>query len=202
MIKNLLFDFGDIFIDLDKPSILKEFQKLESSVTAEDITGVNEIYEIGDLSTEDFIHEIKQYIPNATDEQIIDAWNSILKDFPVRRLEFLKAIVDSEEYKVFLLSNTNDLHIEWIEKNVPHFEEFKALFDQFYVTQEVGMRKPNPAIFQLMLDMNNIKAEETLFIDDTKENTDSAATLGYQVWNLIPGKEDVTELFITKKELF
>lgn len=202
MIKNLLFDFGDIFINLDKTSIVKEFQKLGCTATAEDIASLNEVYEVGDMSTEDFIHEIKQMTPNATDEQIIDAWNSILKDFPVRRLEFLKAIVDSEEYKVFLLSNTNDLHIEWIAKNVPHFEEFKGLFDQFYVTQEVGMRKPNPAIFQLMLDMNNLKAEETLFIDDTKENTDSAASLGYKVWNLIPGKDDVTELFTTNKELF
>jgi len=177
MIKNLLFDFGDIFINLDKTSILKEFQKLESSATAEDIARLNEIYEVGDLSTEDFIHELKQFMPNATEVQIIDAWNSILKDFPIRRLEFLKAIVASEEYNVFLLSNTNDLHIEWIAKNVPHFEEFKELFDQFYVTQEV-------------------------FIDDTKENTESAASLGYKVWNLIPGKDDVTELFTTNKELF
>lgn len=202
MIKNLLFDFGDIFINLDKPSIFKEFQKLGSSATPEDIARINEIYEIGDMSTEDFIHEIKQFTPNATNEQIVNAWNSILKDFPVRRLEFLKAIVDSEDYKVFLLSNTNDLHIEWIAENVPHFEEFKSLFDQFYVTQEVGMRKPNPAIFQLILDMNNIKAEETLFIDDTKENTDSAASLGFKVWNLIPRQDDVTELFTTNKELF
>jgi len=202
MIKNLLFDFGDIFINLDKPSTFKEFQKLGTTATKEDIGRINEIYEVGDMSTEDFIHEMKQFTPNATDTQIVDAWNSILKDFPVRRLEFLKAIIDSGDYRVFLLSNTNDLHIEWIAKNVPFFEEFKGLFEQFYVTQEVGMRKPNPAIFQLVLDMNSIKAEETLFIDDTKENTDSAAGLGYKVWNLIPGKDDVTELFTVNKDLF
>lgn len=202
MIKNIVFDFGDIFINLDKSSILKEFKKLGTTATANDIAGINEVYEVGDMSTEDFIHEIKQLTPNATDEQIVVAWNSILKDFPVRRLEFLKAIVDSDQYRVFLLSNTNDLHIEWIKKNVPHFEEFKDCFEQFYVTQEVGMRKPNPAIFQLVLEMNNLEAEETLFIDDTKENTDSAAALGYKVWNLIPGEDEVTELFTAKKELF
>ncbi len=202
MIKNIVFDFGDIFINLDKPSILREFQKLETTASANEIVSLNEVYEIGDLSTENFIYEIKQLTPKATETQIIDAWNSILKDFPIRRLEFLKAIVDSNQYRVFLLSNTNDLHIEWIKENIPHFEEFKDCFEQFYLTQEVGMRKPNPAIFQLVLDMNNLVAEETLFIDDTKENTDSAASLGYKTWNLIPGKDEVTELFTTKKDLF
>jgi len=202
MIKNLLFDFGDIFIDLDKTAILREFKKLGSTVSTADIDRINKTYEVGDMSTENFIEALKQFTPNATDQQIIDAWNSILKDFPIQRLEFLQAIADSEEYKIFLLSNTNDLHIEWIEKNVPHFEAFKACFNQFYLSQELGMRKPNAGVFQLLLDMNNLEAEETLFVDDLKENADSAASLGYNVWNLVPGKEDVTELFTIKKELF
>lgn len=202
MIKNLLFDFGDIFIDLDKSSIQREFEKLGSTATAEDIEKINKVYEVGDMSTENFIEEIKQFIPKASNQQIIDAWNSILKDFPVYRLEFLQAIAASEEYKIFLLSNTNDLHIEWIEKNVPYFQEFKDCFNQFYFSQELGMRKPNASVFQLVLDMNGLEASETLFVDDLKENTDSAATLGYKVWNLIPGKEEVTELFTIKKDLF
>ncbi len=202
MIKNLLFDFGDIFINLDKTAVYTELKKLGCTATEEEILSLNEVYEIGDFSTEDFIHEMKQFTPNATDQQIGEAWNSILKDFPVKRLEFLKAIVDSEDYKVFLVSNTNDLHINWIAENIPFYEEFKDLFDQFYLSQEVGMRKPNPAIYQLILDMNAINAEETLFIDDTKENTDSAAALGCKVWNLKPGEEDVTQLFTINSELF
>lgn len=202
MIKNLLFDFGDIFINLDKNAVYTELKKIGCTATEEEILELNELYEIGDYATEDFIHELKQFTPNATDQQIADAWNSILKDFPVKRLEFLKAIADSGEYKLLFISNTNDLHIDWVKENVPFFEAFKEQFDQFYLSQEVGMRKPNPSVYELILEMNNIKAEETLFIDDTKANTDSAAALGCQVWNLQPGKEDITELFTIKKELF
>ncbi len=202
MIKNLLFDFGDIFINLDKTAVYAELKKLGCTATEEEILELNEVYEIGDYTTEDFIHELKQFTPGATDQQIADAWNSILKDFPVKRLEFLKAIAESEEYKLLFISNTNDLHIDWVKENIPFFEEFKAQFDQFYLSQELGMRKPNPSVYELIFDMNNIKAEETLFIDDTKANTDSAAALGCKVWNLIPGEEEVTQLFTVKSELF
>lgn len=202
MIKNILFDFGDVFLNLDKTAVYTELKKLGCTATETEILELNELYEIGDMTTENFIAELQQFTPNASATDLKNAWNSILKDFPAERLEFLKALADSEDYKLLFLSNTNDLHIEWVEQNIPFFEEFKAQFDQFYLSQELGMRKPNPMVYQFILDMNNITAEETLFIDDTKANTDSAAMLGCHVWNIIPEKEDVTQLFTIKKELF
>ena len=64
------------------------------------------------------------------------------------------------------------------------------------------MRKPHIEAFEFVLTENELKAEETLFIDDTEENIIAAKSVGYQVWHLIPGEDDVTELFTKKSDLF
>ncbi|MEC8831420.1 MAG: HAD-IA family hydrolase, partial [Bacteroidota bacterium] len=74
------------------------------------------------------------------------------------------------------------------------FNRFKNAFDVFYLSYEMGMRKPDTEIFDFVLQENQLTAEETFFVDDVKENTDAAATLGIKVWNLRVGKEEVTQL--------
>ena len=202
MIKNIIFDFGDIFIDLDKLATPNELLKLGLKAPIKEINKVNEAFEVGDISTESFIQQYKEWLPNAHDHEIVNAWNAIIKEFPVKRLEFLQKLQEESNYRIFLLSNTNDLHIDIIKEQVSFFEDFKDCFDQFYLSQEIGFRKPNTDIYEFVLDMNNLKPEETLFIDDTKDNTDTAAKLGIHTWNLIPGKEDITELFTIKADLF
>ena len=136
-------------------------------------------------------------------KDFIKAWNSILLDFPKKRLDFLKDIFQNREYRLFLLSNTNHLHICWIQESwgAELYNEFKGYFEQFYLSQEINFRKPNKDIYEFVLKENNLVAEETLFIDDTKINTDAAQKLGIHVWNLIPGEEDVTELFDKKSNI-
>lgn len=202
MIKNIIFDFGDIFIDLDKPATLREFQKLNALITAEEIDKLNKIYEVGGMETPEFINACKKIAPNHSNESIVSAWNSILKEFPTHRFEFFKEIVASKKFRLFLLSNTNDLHIIEIARKTPHFEDFKAGYEKFYLSHEIEMRKPNTEIFEFVLNENNLKAEETLFVDDTKENTDAAESLGIHTWHLIPGKDEVVELFTKKANLF
>jgi len=60
------------------------------------------------------------------------------------------------------------------------------------------MRKPNRNIYEYVLNENDLNVLQTLFIDDTKENTEAAKYLGFNVWNLVPGKEDITNLFNQK----
>jgi putative hydrolase of the HAD superfamily len=60
------------------------------------------------------------------------------------------------------------------------------------------MRKPETAIYEYVLKEHDLKPQETLFVDDTEENTAAAKLLGIHVWNLIPGKEDITNLFNQK----
>ena len=123
-------------------------------------------------------------------------------DFPKRRLEIIRNLAASQKFKLLLFSNTNELHIDWIKKHIPFFNEFKSCFDAFYLSHEVKLRKPNTAVFEFILNQHQLIAEETLFIDDTKENTEAAATLGIHTWNNNPFTEDITDLFTTKSSLF
>ncbi len=200
MIKNIVFDFGDIFINLDKEATFKEMAKLGVDIITDEMMAVAHQYEKGEISTNDFIdffhHKFKI---NKSD--LICAWNSILLDFPKHRLQFLKELVASNKYRLFLLSNTNDLHIKWIQNSwgIALYNEFRNCFEQFYLSHEIHFRKPNIDIYEFVLKENKLKAEETFFIDDTLENTVAAEKLGIQTWNLTPGKEDVVNL-ITRKE--
>ena len=92
-----------------------------------------------------------------------------------------------------MLSNTNDLHISSVQNclGTDFYNEFKNSFEQFYLSHEINFRKPDSEIYEFVLNENNLIADETLFVDDLKENTDAANTLGIHTWNLIPGQEDV-----------
>jgi FMN phosphatase YigB (HAD superfamily) len=195
MIKNIIFDFGDIFINLDKPATYREMDKLGVSEISDEISAIYNQYEKGLMTSDDFINFYHDKF-GIKKEDLINAWNAILLDFPKERLDFLKEISASKKYRLFLLSNTNDLHIKWIQNSLGEvfFQEFKNSFEQFYLSHEINLRKPDSEIYEFVLNENNLIADETLFVDDLKENTDSARKLGIHVWNLIPKQEDVIEL--------
>ncbi|MDO6743954.1 HAD-IA family hydrolase [Tenacibaculum soleae] len=196
MIKNIIFDFGDIFINLNKQATYKELAKLGVTSISEDMIATYHQYEMGLISTDDFVGFYKQKFPQLSSENLINAWNAILLDFPLQRLSFLKELAVSKKYRLFLLSNTNDLHISWIKNDwgTELYNEFKNCFEQFYLSHEINFRKPNANIYEFVLNENNLKASETIFVDDLKENTDAASELGIKVWNLVPGKDEVTNL--------
>ncbi|MBQ0767860.1 MAG: HAD family phosphatase [Bizionia sp.] len=203
MIKTLIFDFGDVFINLDKEGAMAnalEVFKIEE--LPEELVAMNALYEQGLLSTEEFVDFYSTNFPELSKNDIIEAWNYILCDFPVRRLEFIQQLAKDKKYKLILLSNTNELHIECIEKHISFYEDFKTCFDKFYLSHEVMMRKPDATIFEFVLSENNLKPEECLFIDDTSENTEAASVLGINVWNNNPKTEDIIDIFTLKRELF
>ncbi|MEE9363330.1 MAG: HAD family phosphatase [Cellulophaga sp.] len=195
-IKNLIFDFGDIFINLDKSAIFRELKKLGLTSFTPKLEQIAISYEKGLISSDLFIQKIKEIIPNTTTEQLIYSWNAIILDFPENRLEFLEKLSQESNYRIFLLSNTNALHIEQVILNMSleRFNRFKNCFEQFYLSHEIHLRKPDADIYQFVLDNNSLNASETLFIDDMKENTDTAKTLGIKTWNLLVGMEDVVNL--------
>lgn len=203
MIRNLIFDFGDVFINLDKTGALAKTQELLGiKQFSPAMLHNNEQYEMGLISSDEFLKFYVSEFPSLTQQEIIFLWNSLLKDFPLERLSFLKEV--SRKYRCFLLSNTNELHIDWIKNNwgMERYNEFKSCFEVFYLSHEMNLRKPNANIFEFVLTKHQLNPKDTLFIDDTKENTDAAAELGMQVWNINPEKDDVIELFTTQKILF
>jgi putative hydrolase of the HAD superfamily len=203
MITTIIFDFGDVFINLDKQGAMQNALDLFNLDTFdEDMLTTNIQYEIGRISTSEFIAFYRSKFPNLNDVQIIDAWNFIIKDFPKKRLEFIKKLSEKKDYNLVLLSNTNDLHIDHIKNTVSFYSDFKNCFDVFYLSQEIHLRKPNTDIFKFVLEENNLVAKECLFIDDTKENTNTADRLGFYTWNIDETQEDIVNLFEIKKELF
>lgn len=202
MIKTIIFDFGDVFLNLDKPATARELKKHNISDFSEKMLQKNREYEKGLISSEEFINGYCSTFPQLTSETFTSTWNSILVDFPKHRLEFLKKLKKEGNFKLILLSNTNHIHIDWVKENIDIFEEFQQCFDAFYLSQEINLRKPDLEIYEYVLKQQDLKPEETLFIDDTAENTEAAAKLGIHTWNIDPEKEDVTELFNVKKELF
>ncbi|WP_046745409.1 HAD family hydrolase [Kordia zhangzhouensis] len=204
MIKNIIFDYGDIFINLDKTATARELHKLGINDFTPEMIVKNQAYEKGLISTDAFVHFYHELFPKTSKNELIDAWNAILLDFPRHRLEFIQKLANNKNYRLFLLSNTNDLHISWIQQDwgIELYEEFKKNFEQFYLSHEIQLRKPDTEIYEFVLSKNDLKATETLFIDDTQENTDAAKTLGIHVWNLNPEKEDIVDLFTHKKVLF
>lgn len=202
MIKAIIFDFGDVFVNLDKPATLRELQKHKIEELSEEIQQKNLEYEKGLIKSEEFIMAYQEQHEQLQKKHFIDSWNAILIDFPEYRFQFLKKLSEEKNFKLILLSNTNEIHIDWIKENVPFFEEFQTLFDAFYLSHEINFRKPDPEIYEFVLKKHNLKPGECLFIDDTKENTEAAAALGIHTWNLEPTREDVIDLFTAKKELF
>ncbi|MCG2461095.1 HAD family phosphatase [Flavobacteriaceae bacterium F89] len=196
MVKNIIFDFGDIFVNLDKPVILREMEKYKCLDALPQLESLNSKYEIGLISSEEFIAGLHKLIPQATPEQLTDSWNAMLLDFPDHRLGFIEGLANEGKYRLFLLSNTNALHIPHVAQKMglEKFERFKNCFEQFYLSHEIQLRKPHLDIYKFVLENNGLKPEETFFVDDTKANTEAAESLGIKTWNLLVGQEDVVQL--------
>ncbi|MFY0712901.1 HAD family phosphatase [Seonamhaeicola sp. NFXS20] len=202
MISTIIFDFGNVFINLNDAYTLDYIKHFESSEHFEDIIKTNLSYEKGLISTNEFLDNYVRYFPNKSKEDIKNKWNSILDDFPKHRLDFLIDLKENTNYNLILLSNTNELHINWVKKNISFYNEFKNCFNAFYLSHKIHRRKPDKNIFNFVLNTNQLKPEECLFIDDNKDNIKTAKYLNINTWHLKPKKEDVSNLFNIKSSLF
>ncbi len=198
MIDTIIFDFGDIFINLDKKATIDGLERLGLSSWNEDLNQLNISFEKGQISRDAFLLGIQKQIPNATIDEILMAWNAVLLDFPLYRLEFLQLL--SKKFRLFLLSNTDAIHIDHFEQRegASFYGDFYQCFEKVYFSYEMGMRKPDADIYTTLINRHELAPKRTLFVDDKKDNTDAAKALGLHVWNLQVGKEDVIELLDKK----
>lgn len=203
MIQAIIFDFGNVFIDLDIEGALRKTKNLiPYDKYSSSLVNINHSYEMGLISTEEFIAAYLDYFPNLTKIEVMNIWNFMLKDFPKYRLEFLKRLKLSNLYQLILLSNTNELHINWIREHVPFYNEFKNCFDSFYLSHEIHLRKPNRDIFEYVLSENNLNPSECFFIDDSKDNIETAHNIGLNTWHIDPHTEDIIQMLEKKATLF
>ncbi|MBK8547947.1 MAG: HAD family phosphatase [Saprospiraceae bacterium] len=203
MIRNIIFDFGGVLLDIDMKRTYDILAKqLKQSMTFPDIPDeLREVvvaFETGNMSVENFIWNIQNMCPDPKPQgyDVITAWNAMLIGWNTEKFNFLKQL--RNHYQTYILSNTNQLHIEWVRRDllknhgINDFE--RTYFDKVYYSFEIGKHKPSPDIYRYVLDDAGLAAEETLFIDDSIVNIQSAANLGIHVYHHDPNK-NLIEIF-------
>ncbi len=198
-IKNIIFDLGRVLLNINPLLTQRDLLQLgyrpadETRVAKDDEVVIN--LECGKISVADFILSVKAIIrEGANDADIINAWNAMLLDFPARHVETLIAL--RRNYKVYLLSNSNQIHFDYYTeafRNIHGFE-MADLFDKMWFSFQIGIVKPEPGIFTYIMKDGKLKPEETLFIDDTLMHTEAAGKLGIRAYHL-EGDQDISDLF-------
>jgi len=196
-IKAIIFDLGAVILNINYQNTIDEFSKLgvknASSFYSKKVQAnlFNQI-ETGDITTEKFLTKLQKETNNASINQVSEAWNSMLLDLPENRLAVIQYL--KKEYSIYLLSNTNAIHIDALKKKIGNikWEKFCNLFDKMYLSHKVGLRKPNAGIFEYILREQNLKPEEVFFIDDSPEHIEGANKLGIKTHHLKSGEEIAT----------
>lgn len=185
-IKNIVFDLGDVILNIDVPLASSSFGKLSGKEQHEILALFKEkelfrLFETGLVDEDGFRNMVRELLefPDWSEEIIDTAWNSLLLDIPPARIGLIKAL--SKNYRLFLLSNTSSIHIKQVNK-ILHaasgVEKLDDLFEKVYVSYEMGLMKPNPEIYLQVLRESDLAAEETLFLDDNADNIAAASKLG------------------------
>jgi putative hydrolase of the HAD superfamily len=199
-VKNIIFDLGGVLLNIDPMLTVQALTEM----------GVNDMvavhgklieasvyqrFDSGISSPAQFRNDIRKNcgLP-LSDEQIDEAWNALLLDFPASRVKMMQEL--SPNYRLFLLSNTNSIHYETYTSSFRetfHFE-MPSLFERLFLSYELGCHKPDPEIYHKVLSLGEFIPEETLFIDDSKANAEAAAKSGMLAFHLKEGM-DITSLF-------
>ena len=195
-VEAVIFDLGGVILNIDYTLTAEAFMKLG-------LTNFDEVYsqlcqtelfdrfETGEISTFHFINRVLDQLPRGCNgNQVVHAWNSMILDFPQERLDFLDGL--KENYRIFLLSNTNDIHMEMVrrsqEKTTGH-NRLEDYFEHVYLSCEMGLRKPDPEIFLRVCREQGLDPSKTLFIDDSPQHVEGAKAAGLQAHYLEKGTE-------------
>ena len=190
-IKNIIFDWGGVISNIDYSKTAEAFTKLgltdfEFVYNQLKQTTLFDDLETGSITPEEFRFEIRAMLPEGVSNEDIDvAWTAMLLDLPKERLDLLEKV--KEHYDMYLLSNTNEIHVTRYSKYIDQIyghDKFRNLFIKAYYSHEVGMRKPNVEIFEHVIEENGLVRSETLFIDDTPQHIEGAKKAGLHAYHL------------------
>ena len=180
----LLFDFGGVLVDLDKERCIHAFEKIGFDagryLGAFKQSGPFSAIERGEMSIPDFCQEVRKLCTNArvTDDEIVKAWQSFLVGVPADRLNMLLKI--HQHYSVNVLSNTNAVHWGMASEGYFRYEghRLQDFFDQVFLSCELGMEKPEKAVFDKVVQELQVEPSEVLFLDDSEANCEAARQCG------------------------
>jgi glucose-1-phosphatase len=192
---NIIFDLGGVLLNIDYHLTIKAFEKLGFKDFSDTYTQLAQSelfdkFERGEITPEEFRHGIRPSLQaGVTDAEIDGAWNVMLLDLPTERLTLLQALGASK--RIFLLSNTNAIHVSAFEQQVQAqhgINGLAGLFEAAYYSCDVGMRKPEKRIFQMVTEENGLIPSETLFIDDSPQHVEGARNAGLHAYHLTGGE--------------
>lgn len=189
-IKHIIFDLGGVILDIDEKMAVHELQKRNvdlSLVESEAFQSIDSRFERGILTAASFRRQVKDLfgLPKLSDADFDYIWNAILLDIPRERIQALEEI--KEHYQIFLMSNTNEIHYDLYVRDLQlrfGYKQFDDLFDKSYFSFDVHLLKPDPLFFELILEHQGLKPEETLFIDDTPANIEVARQMGIHTYHI------------------
>jgi len=204
-IKNIIFDLGKVLTEINFENTTKAFSTLgnfnaSKFISYQNQSAIFDDVETGKLSAEQFRAEIRKLFKIFdTDIEIDRAWNAMIGKTTIETLELVHSL--RPKYKTFILSNTNQIHIDCVAKQLQKDYGINSLndyFDKVYFSHKIGSRKPEKEAYLYVLNQNKLIPEETIFIDDKQENLDGAKVVGIQT---ILKTEDVSLLDILENYL-
>ena len=197
--KAIIFDLGAVILNINYQNTIDEFTKLGVNNAATFYskkvqTNLFNQIETGMISSNEFLKALQKETKNANINQVEKAWNAMLLDLPEERIQLIEKLKNN--YSIYLLSNTNAIHIDAIKKQLGKRKwlAFCKLFDKMYLSHELGLRKPDVKIFEYILNEQKLKAEEVFFIDDSPQHIASAKKIGIHCHHLLDD-ENITDLF-------
>ncbi len=196
----VIFDLGGVILNLDYQRTIDAFKKLglsnfEDMYTQASQNNIFDDYETGKISSQHFINLLLPYLPLGTSpNKVVHAWNSMILDFPLDRLELLDDL--KTKRRTFLLSNTNELHLQEVLRSLSKTTNrtLESYFEKVYYSHIVNLRKPNSNIFEFVCREQKLIPSETLFIDDTIGHINGSNTFGLKGFHLEKGKT-IIDLF-------
>lgn len=207
-IRNIIFDFGGVIIDIDFGLSINAFNQLGAANFEEKYSKISQSLvfdelDKGIINENEFCEILKQYLSaGVSNSQVLNAWNAILIGIPEHRIRLLENV--GQFYRIFLFSNTNIIHYPvYIQELKTKFgyEKLDDLFEKVYLSFETGMRKPEEEFYRLILSENQLQPSETIFIDDSEHNLMPARLLGMKTLHLTKGK-DISEYFDDYKLIY
>lgn len=183
-LSTIIFDLGEVIVDLDTQAVLKEFHQLTGldGVTLKDRlinTPFLFQYETGQIDDKTFVQEMNSTLgANISYEAFKHAWNLMIKDIPLNRLEFIREL--KKTHQVLILSNTNYMHEDKFEKIMEERigQTMMDLADIAYYSHRIGYRKPHLDIYEFVIDENMLDPSKSLFLDDREDNILAAREVG------------------------
>ncbi|HEX8287902.1 MAG TPA: HAD family phosphatase [Pyrinomonadaceae bacterium] len=196
MIKTFIFDLGNVIVSFDHGKIVQRFGEFcmysPDEIFSKAISSeVVREYSVGAITTTEFYEAvIRELDISMSFEDFFQAWNCTFVPEPILPERIIKSL--SEKYKLLVLSDTNEMHFDYIKENFPILD----YIDDFILSHKVNVVKPSAEIFQAVVKIAGCKPEECFFVDDLQVNVEGAKRFGLNAMQFISAEQFEEELKI------